>query len=262
MNRFENYENFEDRSELYEKIAYILYAKKYYAIKNEDEKQLLSFLKDASQEEKEEVEQLAKIIEKYNIYINTDTKYEEIEQIEAEMEKNFRMKDYIERHYAEVLAKDYFVWIETLRNYEKIKKEKDRPYEERRKELEAKNIVITKSDEERLRQSAESVLNVFSLTKREIQKLLEFVGKYPKEMKEALSSASLVALSRYTGIAEINKTNSDLSKAYTEFNFLKGIKNYLDGKMSEKDQSDFFNLIIEDKNNREVFTKISDALKT
>jgi hypothetical protein len=154
------------------------------------------------------------------------------------------------------------LWTETFRNYEKIKKEKDRPYEERRRELEAKNTEITKSDEERLRQSADGVLNIFSLTKREIQKLLEFVGKYPKEMKEALFSAkSALVLSKFTGIEEINKTNSDLSKAYAEFNFLKGIKEYLDGKMSEKDQSDFFNQIIEDKNNKEIFTKISDALK-
>ncbi|MFA6524407.1 MAG: hypothetical protein WC264_02000 [Candidatus Paceibacterota bacterium] len=108
MNRFESYENFEDKNEFYERMAWFLYAQRHSGeFFSNTEKELLVFLQNANQEEKEEVKQLADIIEKYLIYINKNAKDEQKKQIESEMEKNFKMKDYIERHYAGKLAENY-----------------------------------------------------------------------------------------------------------------------------------------------------------
>jgi len=263
MNKFESSESFEDKGPIYEKMARLFMISqnptKFFPLNPKEGRELSAFWEKASEKDKKKIQKLADWGFTYFIYTDKNTPEKEKEELEKKMNEDLQLREYVEKRWARAITEDYVTWRSALEDHEETKKNKARPYEERRQELEKAGVGITEGVEKSLRESAEDYLRRVSMTDEEIRKLFEFLEKYPKEIEESLSVMySEARTSKTSGKIEIGP--SDPSRTYAEFSFLKDIKKYLDGQMSPREENDFNDLIIENQQVREILQRFKNAL--
>jgi len=202
--------------------------------------------KQATPQDLQEIEKIAgKSISSQ--YRSRDISQKRIEEIENIMEEDSGLKEYIEEVWIRELVKNFEKWKSSLENIEEFKKDKSRPYEERKKELKIKKVTITKEIEAELQESADDFLNRITPTSREIFKLFEFIEKNPSSIKNAIELVR----------------GSDIILTNTEYNFLKDLKDYFDNTAHLKKEelvknriNELNNLIIDNPSMRTIFSKI------
>ena len=233
MEKYKDQENYEDRDDQYENIAYLLIVNQYpnkRALTDVGQKELDVFLKTASDRDKDEVQKRAEMKYKFIIYLGEETSFKDVFQkkdIEKEMNENPQLREYIERKLAWKFAERYSLWKDAVDIAESI------------------DVDLTKRLE---------------MNEDEIEKLLDFIERYPKEVEESIIEATSAAKAGEKQETK-DEGESDISTAYMKIEFLKNVKKYLNGEMGEREENDFIDLIIENQKIRIMIDKIKKALK-
>ncbi len=241
MKSFEK-EPFKNDPEILKSMALLMRKYDLNIITSDEIKALSTWKLKAHPEDLEAAERLAGRF-LYDKYTSHDIPEERIEEIDGQMEKDFGLKSYIEEFWAYKLVKDFEIWKSSLENYEKIKKNKDRPYQEKRDEFMFRKIVITEKIIIELHETSQDFFKRITLTNREILKLFEFIKKYPSCIEDAIKS----------------EKGADLSKIHTAYGFLKDIKDYFENTLRADRVNEFSDLRMDDPGMRILFSKIQEA---
>ena len=214
-------EQSEEKEELFEELAHLLYLKqdptKKDLLTDKGKARIDDFLRQASESEKAEVERRAGMKRKASLYTNRNTSRRELEKIEKEMAENPKLQEYIEKTWASKLAKNYVHW--------QLASEFNQEFDQKR----------------------------FEMNEKEINKLFEFLGKYREEMEEGLVEASTPVMLE----GEVEEETPDFETAYTYLGFLKNMKAYIKGSLNTREKENLDEAIISSRALQKIYGILS-----
>ncbi len=209
---------------------------------------LATWKNKATEKEKIELERLTgtPLLALYkSIYVSD----EQIKEIENKMERDYGLKSFIEEMWAPEIVRKFEQWKSYYEDPVEMKeliKEKSRPYDERKEELEKKyGTPLDKDELLELEEDTEDYLKRIALTDREIVKLFEFIKKYPERIK--------------VGVRKVKQT--DIIKESIRYNFLKDLRDYFNNTLAANRTDELNDLRMDNEGMRFIFSKIQNTLE-